>query len=353
LGISSARSSDPRTTIGDPLAEAAQPPKHDIKKERTRTLAVGQFVAGRYRVIRFLGAGGMGEVYEVWDTMLLESVALKTLRGGRERVSASAAMLLRREASVARKVTHPNVCRVLEFGLHKEKKQNALDVPFFVMELIRGEPLSEYLRQRGSMTALQVHQVAVQTATGLAAIHAAGALHRDIKPENLFAELLSEGQRQIKITDFGLARLVGPGAGAVTSACMGTVTYMAPEVLAGKAASAASDVWSFGVTIYELLTGQVPERDSQGASRFPLPVPADWVPVLNRCLQQKADLRFPSADELLKAVRSVDPKRRETGKISQPANAPQSAPPRPHRWWPLAIGIAVGVACAMAVAHWW
>lgn len=106
-----------------------------------------------------------------------------------------------------------------------------------VTELIKGEPLSDYLQRKGQLSSLSVHQIALQACAGLGAIHASNALHRDIKPEDLFFEHLPGAYRTIKVTDFGLARLVGPDVGKVTSACLGTSAYMAPEVLARRPAS--------------------------------------------------------------------------------------------------------------------
>ncbi|MDX2023819.1 MAG: serine/threonine-protein kinase [Deltaproteobacteria bacterium] len=308
-------------------------------RQNALTFRAGALVGGRYRIVRLLGAGGMGEVFEAYDTLIESLVALKTLRGAHGTLDPSDVANLRREAQVARKVKHQNVCRVLRYGTHKATAA-AQPLPFIVMEKIAGEPLSDYCKTIGTLSSTRVYHVALQACAGLAAIHAARALHRDIKPDNLFVEHLNGGDKRIKITDFGLARLTGPGTGAITLARVGTFAYMAPEVLAGKAASPSSDVWSMGVTLYQLLTGQLPERNHAGRPRFPRPVPGVWVPVLTRCLAADKSRRYPSAIELLCDLRAMQGK-------SPPRPLRQRLLLKRQRWAPVMLGVCIGTLAAL------
>lgn len=333
MGVSTAESTLPSAPL---RAKARRAPRRDRRAFDEQLL-----VGGRYRILKFLGSGGMGEVYEAFDTLFEHTVALKTLRGTYDSVDPADAKSLQREALVARKVTHENVCRVLKFGTHASDDVSQPPLPFIVMELIRGEPLSDYVETKGALSSAKVYQVALQACAGLAAIHEALALHRDIKPENLFVEHVSGNKRRIKVTDFGLARLTGPGTGAITRAPLGTLAYMAPEVLTGNAASPASDVWSMGVTIYQLLTGQLPERDKFGRSRFPCAVPEPWVPVLASCLHYDKNRRYASATQLLSALRAMQSARRSPKRKTTPAQR--------HGWKLVLLGACVGALAALVM----
>ncbi len=206
---------------------------------------------GQYEITDTLGVGGMGEVYRATDTNLKRQVAIKVLPGG---VSLDADRLarFRREAQVLASLSHPNICVVYDLGEHDGQ-------PFIVMELLRGETLRARLA-RGPLTLDQALDLSLQLADGLDAAHGAGIIHRDIKPANIF--LTERGTA--KLLDFGLARsqevasdsamTVGglTGAGLV----LGTVSYMSPEQARGEPLDARSDLFSLGVVIYEMLTGQ-------------------------------------------------------------------------------------------------
>ncbi len=189
-----------------------------------------------------LGRGGMGEVYRADDLTLGQPVALKFLP---EDAGADPALLerFRNEVRIARRVSHPNVCRVYDVG---EVEGHT----FFTMEYIDGEDLASLLRRIGRLPADKALEMARQLCAGLAAAHAKGVLHRDLKPANI----MLDGRGQVVITDFGLAGLADQISGAEVRS--GTPAYMAPEQLAGKEVTALSDIYSLGLVLYEIFTGK-------------------------------------------------------------------------------------------------
>ncbi len=271
----------------------------------------GEVLAQRFEVRRFLGQGGMGQIFETFDRELGDRVALKALR---PEIASSprAAAAFRREVSLARRVTHPNVCRIFELLRHPaepasgwgRERRPAL---FLTMELLRGETLAERLR-RGPLPVEEVLAYARQLAAALDAAHDAGVVHRDLKSSNIFL-----ADDRLVVTDFGLARPdVGPREEkAVSTAVSGTPGYMAPELLAGRPATAASDVYAFGVVVYEMLRGQRPATDR--APEPPSHSCQDWPSfrdsVLLRCLDQRPERRFRRAGD---AITALAPSRRRT-----------------------------------------
>jgi serine/threonine-protein kinase len=209
----------------------------------------GRFLPGtvlveRYRIYGLLGRGGMGEVYRADDLRLAQAVALKFLPRSVEHDEARRAHFLN-EVRIARQISHTNVCRVYDVG----------DVDgrhFISMEFVDGEDLAALLRRIGRLPNDKAVQIARQLCAGLAAAHEQGVLHRDLKPANV----MIDGRGKAKITDFGLAEIAGTADGASTAA--GTPAYMAPEQLAGSAASVRSDIYALGLVLYELFTGQRP-----------------------------------------------------------------------------------------------
>ena len=274
------------------------------------SLAKDDIVAGRYRITRLIGRGGMGEVYEADDRLLKERVALKTLRGdlaGRE----SLLQRFQEEILLARKVTHPNVCRIYEVGMHEAPGHAPL--LFFAMELLEGDTLAARTRE-GPLTRAEAFPLAVQMADGLQAAHTAGIVHADFKSGNVVLVPTPKGTRAV-ITDFGLARLDPTRISVDETRTLdeirlaGTLAYMSPEQLRGERITSASDVYSFGVVLFEMATGSLPfdERDLiraaiLKASGDPLPVRAKvpdidhrWEAAIDRCLQKDPERRFSSA----------------------------------------------------------
>jgi serine/threonine protein kinase/tetratricopeptide (TPR) repeat protein len=283
----------------------------------------GDFVAERFRITRFLARGGMGEVYEAEDIELHESVALKSIRGELLH-DAKALERFKREVYLARKVTHPNVCRI--FDLFRQAPnaaggENRGSVAFVAMELLQGETLAEFLRRQPRLSTHDAKPIALQMASGLGAAHAEGILHRDFKPGNVVLTRARKGLRAV-ITDFGLAlrsnQDVSAGAPVTGSGeVLGTPAYMSPEQVEGKELTPASDVYSLGLVLYQMVTGTRAFEDATPLSMAVRRIKEDPVPprmivpdldrrwelLILKCLAREPKNRFQSGDEVAHALR--------------------------------------------------
>lgn len=322
------------------------------KPPRVGAVEAGEVLAGRYKLVRFVAAGAMGEVWEAEDLSLHEHVALKTVRP--EALGPELLERFRHEVKLARRVTHPNVCRVFEFGEHP--REGGEKVTFLTMELLGGRSLDDELRRRGRFSTEEALPLLEQLAAGLDAAHAQGIVHRDFKCPNVFLE----GKRVV-ITDFGLARAVGADVRVTTTPqqMMGTPAYMAPEQVLGTEAGPAADVFALGVVAFELVTGKLPfpaetalatalkrlnEPPLSARSLVP-ELPEAWERALFVAMARQPGDRFVSASQLVAALKEA------------PRLAPVSLPPRPIpasraglRW--LALGSAVALA-AVGARWWW
>ena len=201
--------------------------------------AAGTVIAERYRIISLLGRGGMGEVFRADDLTLGQPVALKFL----PKSMTDEFMLerFRNEVRIARRISHPNVCRVYDIG----ETDNQV---FLSMEYVDGEDLSSLLQRVGRLPSDKALEIARKICAGLAAAHDKGVLHRDLKPSNIMLDRRGE----VHIMDFGLAGL----AHEIEDVRSGTPAYMAPEQLAGNEVTARSDIYALGLVLYELFTGK-------------------------------------------------------------------------------------------------
>lgn len=274
-------------------------------------LPPGKELNGRFRVLRFVAAGGMGDVYEVEDLELHEHIALKTIR---PEIVGDAGMLSRfkREIQYAKRVTHPNVCRIYDLGSHREP---AGEIVFLTMELLHGETLSSRLRSTGRMALPEALPLVIQMAEALSAAHDAGIIHRDFKPSNVILTGSGASQKAV-VTDFGLARSSSRGEDySITEAgkLIGTPAYMAPEQLTRGQLTPATDVYALGLVIYEMVTGHRPfEGDDSAMKRLsqpPVPpsthVPeldARWQTVILRCLEREPARRFQRPQQVVEAL---------------------------------------------------
>lgn len=315
----------PMTTVAGPVAVPASP-----------TLCEGRLMAGRFKIIKFIARGGMGDVYEAEDLELHERVALKTIRP--EIAGAAHAMeRFKREIQLARKVTHPNVCRIFDL-FHDTNGSD--DITFLTMELLNGDTLYQTVTRAGRMTMDEALPIIRQMAAGLAAAHKAGVIHRDFKSSNVMLVETPAGSAKVRavVTDFGLARAaVAPQSVATLSNpgdVLGTPAYMAPEQLEDGEITSASDIYSFGIVMYEMVTGKLPW---QGESGFAMaikrlqatlpPSPRTYAPELDgvwestilRCLERLPADRFENAEDAVDAligepVVESAPARRTTGR---------------------------------------
>jgi len=265
---------------------------------------------GPYEIVALIDAGGMGEVYRAKDTRLERVVAIKVLPDG-DAAPPLALERFEREAQAASALNHPNICTIYDVGA---------DPPFIAMELLEGETLQQRLK-RGPLAGAAFVDIALPLASALHAAHSKGIVHRDIKSANIF--VTAHGP---KILDFGLAKAAAePLAGGVSEATrsadalltdpgstLGTVSYMSPEQVRAMPLDARTDLFSFGVVLYEMATGLPPFRgDSPGLifdailNRPPVPparlnpgVPAEWERIIDKCLEKDRDLRYQSASDI-------------------------------------------------------
>ncbi len=322
----------------------------DPRPDELPRLAPGESLAGRFTVLRFIARGGMGAVYEANDVLLRARVALKVLQG-RIAENAEAMERFRREVLLARRVSHPNVCRVYE--LYQATTGSGTPIHFLTMEFLDGETLSARLSRQGRMTTAEALPLVQQMCAGLAAAHAEGVIHRDFKSSNVLLvsktgqtpQTSGEGTR-VAITDFGIARALvqeglESGHGLTGDAgIVGTPEYMAPEQVTGGEVSQATDVYALGVVLYEMVTGRLPfsastplatasRRLEEAPPKPEATVPGldlRWSRAILRCLERDPRKRFASASDVAAALSGV----------------------RPTQRWPLALAAAGLLALMLA-----
>ncbi len=312
---------------------------------------------GHYRVLEILGGGGMGVVYKAEDIKLGRHVALKFLP---EELAGDAAAMQRfeREARAASALDHPNICSIYEFGEHERQH-------FLAMQFLKGQTLREKIETDGPLPISQVLKIAIQIAAGLEAAHKQGILHRDIKPANIF---LTDSDA-VKLLDFGLAKSIanvetlevraaddkvavaGESSSLTqTGTTVGTAAYMSPEQVRGETLDARTDLFSFGLVMYEMATGQrafagdtAPALHDAILHRTPAPVrdlnpqiPAKLEAAINKAMEKDRAARYQSAAEIRADLEllQVDKERR-----------------RP-RWW-LAAAATVTTVTLLAAASFW
>lgn len=267
-------------------------------------------IISHYRIVSPIASGGMGEVYLAEDEKLGRRVALKILP---EAILADRNRLrrFRREAEVISALNHPNILTIFEFG-------DDHDVHFFASEFVKGETLRARLR-KGRLSLHDALEIAMQIASALRAAHEAGVIHRDIKPENVM--IRDDGY--VKVLDFGLAKLTEQVSGDSVNATkeflsqpgviMGTVSYMSPEQARARSTDARSDLFSFGVVLFEMLTGHIPfagettpdviagiiQSEPRTASSYNGSVPDEMDRIIAKCLEKDRELRYQTAADLL------------------------------------------------------
>lgn len=334
------------------------------------TLAGGSLTSGavvsHYRIVRAIGGGGMGVVYESEDISLGRRVALKFLAQGLTE-NPEALERFRREARVASALNHPNICTIYECGEYE-------GLPFLAMELLEGHSLRHEV---GSSPMEREHLLdcAIQVAAGLEAAHRKAIVHRDIKPGNIFWTTAETA----KVLDFGLAK-IGEDSGAAgistdtqtasanlvtgPGITLGTVSYMSPEQTLGKPLDGRTDLFSFGTVLYEMATGKLPFRGETPAAicdailhsnptapvRLNPDIPPELERIISKALEKDRNLRYQTASEILADLRRM---RRDTASGGSSFAQSQSVAERnPNR---TLMPVGAGVACALllAVGFWW
>lgn len=275
---------------------------------------VGRVLGGRYDVIRLLGRGGMGEVYEGNHRLLHKRVAIKVL-GSSLAAEENQRKRFLREARSANQIDHENVVSILDFGDDEPT--------YFVMEFLEGEDLHALVNREGGLRWTRARGIILQICAALAAAHARGIVHRDVKPSNCF--VLRKGGRAdfVKVLDFGIAKVTESDAAATgltrTHELMGTVAYMAPEQALGEEVDARTDIYALGVVIYEMLSGKLPFSGTnsykvldQHVRKPPPPptfvdatIPPEVAPLILKALEKDPANRFQSMDELAEAVARI------------------------------------------------
>ncbi len=281
-----------------------------------------ELVSGRFKIIRLIGQGGMGAVYEAEDLELGGHVALKTVRP-ETAADARTNERFKQEIYLARKVTHANVCRIFDLFHHRTEASGG-EMMFVTMELLRGETLAERLRRTGRISPTELLPLVAQMAEGLHAAHQVGIVHRDFKPSNVVLVPTKENSEEVRavVTDFGLAQTSAPDCSARlaltgTGDIVGTPAYIAPEVLDNRAATPAADIYALGVVMYEMVTGRLPfagdtplsavlerlRRPAESPRALVPDLDARWEAIILRCLERDPADRLARASDVVDAFR--------------------------------------------------
>jgi len=271
-------------------------------------LTTGSTFAGRYQIIEELGKGGMGRVYKVLDKEVNAKVALKLIK---PEIASDKKTIerFRNELKVARDIAHKNVCQMYHLG----KEEGAY---YITMEYVSGEDLKSFIRRAGFLSPGKAISIANQVCEGLLEAHRLGVIHRDLKPQNIMID--KEGNA--RIMDFGIARSLRAKGITGSGVMIGTPEYMSPEQVDGKEADQRADIYSLGVILYEMVTGQVPfEGDTpfsigvKQKSEIPRPpkeineqIPEDLNRVILKCMEKDKEMRYQSVGELHSELMSLE-----------------------------------------------
>ena len=285
-------------------------------------------VIGNYKIVEKIGEGGMGAVYKGIDLMLDRTVAIKTLRS---ELTADSDLVerFRREARALAKLNHPNITGIYNFFTHNDEY-------LIVLEYINGENLEQRLTREGKISYENAHQIFGQITQALSFAHGQGIIHRDIKPANI----METGEGIIKVTDFGIARILGAAALTQIGKAPGSVYYASPEqIYASEKLDARSDIYSLGILLFQVLSGTLPFRGTsmpeilQKQLETPAPAISGYLPavspvvenVIKRALAKKAEDRFATVADFFQAL----PAPSKASHASLPTDFKQAVAPKP------------------------
>ena len=263
----------------------------------------GIVLGKRYEVLSKIGAGGMADVYKGKDTMLNRYVAIKVLKK-EYREDENFVRKFHSEAQAAAGLLNPNIVNVYDVGEDR-------GLYYMVMELVEGITLKEYIEKKGKLSHKEVISIAIQMCNGIGAAHAAGIVHRDIKPQNVM--ISRDGK--VKVTDFGIAKAVS--SNTISSNAMGSVHYTSPEQARGGYSDAKSDIYSIGITLYEMVTGRVPfdgestvevamkhlQQEITPPSEYAPDIPYSLEQIILKCTQKNSERRYASTADLTRDLK--------------------------------------------------
>ncbi|MCB1041642.1 MAG: protein kinase [Acidobacteria bacterium] len=300
-------------------------------QQRLALFKEGDMVAERYRIVRYINHGAMGVVYEAVDVELNEHIALKTIRIESAH-NPKYVERFKREIQLARRVTHPNVCRIFDVGFHVVPPNPGLtwfggEVTFLTMELLNGQSLNDYVDEKGRLSADEAQDMMRQIADAVSAAHQAGVIHGDLKSDNV---LLVSDEHQLRpvVTDFGLAKTIQHDGHFFTTVggmdhFVGTPAFMAPEQVEGGGLDRSTDVYALGCIYYQLLTGRVPfigetliqtalarlVQDPTPPRRLEKSIPKPINRIILKCLRRNQGDRYPDASAFLAALENPNQER--------------------------------------------
>jgi serine/threonine-protein kinase len=277
-------------------------------------VAEGAILAQRYQVERLLGVGGMGYVVRAKQIFTDQPVAVKLLLPERARDRAVVARFLR-EARAAARLKNEHVCRILDVGMLDD------GAPYIAMEYLDGQDLGTVVKERGALNVREAVACLRQVCEAVAEAHALGIVHRDLKPHNLFLSMHPDGSGTIKVLDFGIAKILDPGADQLQltsdGAILGSPAYMAPEqMMSARTVDTRADIWALGVVLFELLGGRTPfaapsvnatcarvlTQPAPHLGELGVTVPPALEALIARCLEKDREKRLGTVAELANAL---------------------------------------------------
>ena len=272
-------------------------------------LKTGMIIGERYEIVGKIGTGGMADVYKGKDHKLNRYVAIKVLKP-EFREDTKFIKKFQTEAQSAAGLTHPNIVNVFDVG-------NDEGVYYIVMELIEGITLKDYISKKGKLSIKEATSIAIQVSMGLEAAHSHGIVHRDVKPQNII--ISTDGK--VKVTDFGIARAAS--SNTISSNVMGSVHYSSPEQVRGGYSDEKSDIYSLGITLYEMVTGVVPfdgdttvaiaikhlQEEMIPPSTYTPELPFSLERIIEKCTQKSVDRRYRNMSEVIADLKHslIDP----------------------------------------------